>query len=272
MDSEDKGHELQDSLQTFPLEVSRERVEGLWKQALNHRSSARADLTAAKAKRANAEMERHRISNAALDATREACKELIAEAEQQLAMAKQAEADAEKKLEQAQMAWSEADSHREKVMAETQQEAQRIRDEARSAALQECAELKRHVTYEVQCILAEIDTLRTAAQEELEAQRIYSEAATIMAMSQEAGVQLKERVDKALRESNGADGNSTPVEKAEPWDMIGVGVLHNPEPMAETEEGMANGQHRDSVPPGKMDGAVEPKNSKKGKESSRATS
>ena len=62
---------------------------------------------------------------------------------------------------------ADADTCREKVASEAQQESQRIRGESRAAALQECDDLKRHVIYEVQCILSEIDAIRTAAEEEL---------------------------------------------------------------------------------------------------------
>ena len=226
--AEDQREEQQESGRSYSMEVSRERVETLWRQALRQKSSGKADLAAAKATRSKAEMERQQMSQAALEATRHACRDLIAEAERQLARAKQVEAEAEKNLteaearineaetarldadryretaladsyrekvmaeaqqqaqtarseadsyrdkvtaetqQEAQTARSDADSYREKVMAEAEQEAQRIRDEARAATLQECEELKRHVTYEVESILSEIDTIREAAQEELE--------------------------------------------------------------------------------------------------------
>ena len=204
MYSDDNVNEQQDSLQKFPVEVSRERVEGLWRQVLNHKNTAQPELAAARASRARAEMERQRISNAALEATKEACGQLIAETERQLQRAREAEAQAQKKLteaeeelQRAQRARSEADGYREKCMAEAQQEAQKIGDEARSAALHECDELKRHVTYEVQCILAEVDAIRAAAQEELEAQRIYAEAASIKTSSQEVQARVMGRVDES---------------------------------------------------------------------------
>lgn len=91
--------EQQESREVFSLDVSRERVESLWRQVLSQKSSGRADLAAAKASRAQAEMERQRISSEALSATQEACKELIEESERQLAKARGAEAAAS--LEQA---------------------------------------------------------------------------------------------------------------------------------------------------------------------------
>ena len=76
--------EQQESREVFSLDVSRERVESLWRQVLSQKSSGRADLAAAKASRAQAEMERQRISSEALSATQEACMELIEESERQL--------------------------------------------------------------------------------------------------------------------------------------------------------------------------------------------
>ena len=243
MESEHTKDEQHEPAAAFSMEVSRERVESLWRQALNHQSSGRADLAAAKASRTKAEMERQKISHAALEAAREACRELIAETEWQLARAKRAEADAEKALaeaqnemKQAEMARSEADNYREKVMAEAQQETQRVREEARASALQECEELKRHVTYEVQCILSEIDTIRAAAQEELEAQRIYAEAATIQAMSQDVRAQIMGNVDKTMREWSGGDRETSSLETSDPWRAVGVGEEHHPGAMMEPEQ------------------------------------
>ena len=277
MDPDARNGEQIDLLPKLPLEDSRDQVESLWRQALNHKSSSQSDLAAAKANRARAEMERHRISNAALEATREACGELIAKAERQLTRAMEAETEAEKRLaesdntlNQAKMARSEADSYSERVMAEAQKEAQRIRDEASSATLRECADLKRNVTYEVQCILEEIETLRTAAQEELEAQRIYAEAATINAMSQDVRVQVRERVDKVLSGKNGSDVDAAFLEETELSKVNGVGESHASEPAEAMDNSTADGQHAIGAPQSQMTEASDRKPSKRGKEPSRA--
>ena len=241
METEETKDEQQDALQNIEMEVSRERVESLWRQVLNQKSSARADLAVARASRAKAEMERQRISNEALEATREACRQLIAETEQKLATARQAADDAasklaerEKELQQAQAERSEAeryrdrvtaeaDSYREKVLAETQQEAHRIREEARSGALHECQELKRHVTYEVQSILAEVDSIRAAAQEELEAQRIYSETANLKATTEEVRAQVLGNVNRATEQGSDVYGQSPSPVVAEPQEVMAQG-------------------------------------------------
>ena len=252
----------QDPFESFSLDVSRERVETLWKQALANKSSARNELATARASRAKAELERQRISNEALEATRQACEQIMGETECQLISARHAESEAEAKLaeaenglKEAQRVQAEADSYHERVMAEAQAEAQRICDEARSAAMEECAELKRHVTYEVQCILAEIDAIREAAREEMEAQRIYTETSNIQSMSRDIHAEIMGRVDQAMAgngHSSEFDGRLEAMEN------------HSPEHMEEPVEVMANGQHPDDgEPPEHMDGEGEQKSSRR---------
>ena len=137
--AEDQREEQQESGRSYSMEVSRERVETLWRQALRQKSSGNADLAAAKATRSKAEMERQQMSQAALEATRQACRDLIAEAERQLAGAKQVEAEAEKNLteaeariNEAETARSDADRYRETALAEAQQQVQTVRSEADS--------------------------------------------------------------------------------------------------------------------------------------------
>ena len=87
MDSENHKDGQYDPVRDFSMEVSRERVEKLWKQAQSHKRSARSDLAVAKATRAKAELERQRIASEAMEATRAACIEIIGEAERQLSKA-----------------------------------------------------------------------------------------------------------------------------------------------------------------------------------------
>jgi hypothetical protein len=217
--SQDQGQE-----QRLPLEASRHRVESLWRQVLSQKSTSRPDLAAARASRAKAELERQRISQEALEATRDACRDLINETERQLMRAKEAEKAAEQKLQDAtaelQRAQNlhaeadsyrfriaaEADSYKEKILAEAHQEAQRLREEQRANTLRECDELKRHVTYEVQSILAEVDAIREAAQEELEAQKIYSEAANLKVTSHDVRSQILARLTEAINEEAVSEG------------------------------------------------------------------
>ena len=204
------------------------------------------DLAAARASRSKAELERRRIYHEALEATKEASEQLIAEAERQLERAKKAEAESDKKrakveeeLKQAQLARAESDSYREKSVAEadsycakviaeadsyrekvateaqqeSQLEAQRIREEARAAALHE---LKRHVTNEVQAILDEIEAIRGAAEEELEAQRIYAETANIKAMTHDVRTNVVESVEAVFGQDRALAEDSPSVDMEEP--------------------------------------------------------
>jgi len=231
MYSENEKEQQPDSLPALSMEVFRERVESLWRQAMAQKSSARSDLSAARANRSKAEMERQRTSNQALEATREACKELIEEAERQLAKARQAESQAEQMLAgveqestRAQLLRQEADEYRQRIMKETQEESQRVREEARESVLRESAEIKRHVTYEVQCILSEIDTMRASAQEELDTQRVYADAAGIRATSRDIRAQVLAGLDalsldapfKAALPANGSVQPPSEPETAEP--------------------------------------------------------
>ena len=64
---------------------------------MNNRSSGREELAAAKANRAKAETQRQLVANAALDVNEHTCDELIREAEDRLANAKEAESKAGEK-------------------------------------------------------------------------------------------------------------------------------------------------------------------------------
>ena len=139
MDSENHKDGQYDPVRDFSMEVSRERVEKLWKQAQSHKRSARSDLAVAKATRAKAELERQRIASEAMEATRAACIEIIGEAERQLSKAKEADVEAQKMRAEAQEEWTrasmarpDADAYSERVMVEADGEAQRIRAEVNS--------------------------------------------------------------------------------------------------------------------------------------------
>ena len=302
MDSEN-GRDTQNSaMEHYSLDVSRDRVESLWRQVLNHKNSSRSDLTAVRASRARAEMERQKASKEALEATRQTCDQLIAESERQLASAREVEraaqmkmGEAEETLKQSEMTRSEANTyrenmmveadsyrdktmaeadsyrqtsmdevngHREKMMAEAWQETQRIRDEAMAAAMQECTDLKRQVTYEVQSILNEVDAMRAAAQEEMEAQKIYAEKAQIKAMSQKTCAELMGNVGEAVNEME--DDRMSSMKSVDTWEDVGLGEVYQvPEAATtETEPEMVNGQQEDGTHQEKAEAKATSKKSK----------
>ncbi len=304
MKSQETMERQLDSFDNFPLEVSRDRVEALWRQAIHHRATARAELSPARQSRARAEMERQRVCQETLAATRESCKEIVAESERKHLSARQVEAEAkgrwgeaEKRMEQVLAARAEADAYREKVMAEcssfsdqgiskadayrtrtmgeadayrdklvsdVQQEAQRVREEARASAVRECEDLKRHVTYEVQCILSEVDALKAAAEEELEAQRIYAETANIRTMSRDVRARVIDGAEGTLNRENGSSPAGFGQQQASDTTPI-IGVQEHSPLLT------ANGSQTsyDGTTGGLSDQVVEAKGSRNGKPSSR---
>ena len=134
-----KGSEDQaeNAFENLSMEVSRERVENLWRQVMTNRSSARADLAAARAARAKAEMEKQRVSNETMEATQRACDDIIAEAEQQVTKAKEATASAaammaaaQEELKKAEAVRAEADAQSQKVQTEAESYAEKVKAEA----------------------------------------------------------------------------------------------------------------------------------------------
>jgi hypothetical protein len=94
-------------------------------------------LAVAKANRTRAETTRQKIVSELMEAARELHQKLVSEGEQTLEKAKQLFAEAElkhleaqRKLERAQKVKAEAKAYQEKVIAQTQQEAQEILDQA----------------------------------------------------------------------------------------------------------------------------------------------
>ena len=272
MQSNDVKIDEGDTYGTLSLEVSRQRVESLWRQALSNKSSSRAELAAAKATRAKAEMEKQRIAAETLEVTRTTCHEIIKQAESQLVSARQADKDAQTKYNESEEEMTraetiraeaesyretlrtEADAYRDKVLAEAQQETQRVLDEARATTLQECSEIKRHVTYEVQCILAEVEAIRTAAQEELEAQKIYTETAILQSYARDIRSEVMNRVADLIPEDGSLPTNGQIPETSESWDMVEAGV------------GSSNGHSQDNDGPSdQSSNDVQPKPRKKGR-------
>jgi hypothetical protein len=82
-------------------------------------------------------------------------------------------------LNRAQNIKTEAVSNREKVISEAAYQSQEILYLARSAAEQECNEMKNLVHFEVQRTMAEAELAKAAAQEELETEKIYAETARL---------------------------------------------------------------------------------------------
>ena len=183
--------------------------------------SVEDQLALSQASRVHAESKRQRVASGIVDATREACQELIADGEKVLKKARRLEIEAERKhqaaetvVEKANTARAEADAYSRKVkgdadafrtdaesqaeraVAEAQQQAQEILERARAAAQQECTELKQQASFKARQMLGQAQVIRTAAQEELEAHRIYVEAARLNAESHEVLVRARTKLEE----------------------------------------------------------------------------
>ena len=177
---------------TFSWETLPELAKNRWEEAVAFDVTMENRLVRAKASRSLAERERQRIAGEILEATKEVCEEIIAEGQRAMDRARQLESQAVQKykesqseLEQAQELRVESEGYREKIMAEVEREANEALNRARATAEQECLKLKDSACLEARRMLDQAEMMRAAAEEELETQRIYTEAARLKAESQE---------------------------------------------------------------------------------------
>ena len=77
-------------------------------------------------------------------------------------------------------------------MAEVDQEAREFIDQAKSTTDQECLALRTQAAQEYKRILGQVEIMKTAVKEELETQKIYTDAARIKTTSDELLSRLKE--------------------------------------------------------------------------------
>jgi len=166
-------------------------------------SEAQAELKQAETLRAEAEANRNSAQQSAM--------RLETEAE-----AKYAEAEAELKRAESNRVQAEAD--RERILADSHRAARAVLDEARMESDRDrmeservCLDLKRQASVEAQGILAQARTTR----EELEAQRIYADAARLKAWSQDILMQVEEQPAEAPVSSKpSTNGNTASPEPA----------------------------------------------------------
>ena len=185
------------SWDTLP-EVAKER----WEEMVAYSSTVEKQLSKAKASRSQAEAERQRIASETLNATKDACRAVVADSKRaitklksQVAETEENFAESRRQLEQSQSIRNEADAYRESTVASVEKQAQEILQKATHAAEIECARLRKQASLESYQLLAQAEAMRAAAQEELEAQKIYSEAAMLKADAYEALGQLQARLD-----------------------------------------------------------------------------
>jgi hypothetical protein len=116
--------------------------------------------------------------------------------------------EAQEQMSQSGAVKADSDSYRERVIAEAKKQAQEILYLSRSAAEQECNELKHHANLEAQRTMAEVQLVKAAVMEELEAQRIYAEAARLETESLGVLAQVRAK----LADPNGFYGNGSDME------------------------------------------------------------
>lgn len=179
-----------------PLALSWDTLPDLaknrWEEAVAFDVTVENQLAKAKADRTLAESERQRIAKEILDATKDVCKEIITDGQRALNRATKMEAEAAKnhslsqdELEQSRAIRAEAESYRARIMAEVDQEAKEYIDAAKSTTDKECLTLRTQAAQEAQRILGQVELMKTAVQEELETQKIYTDAARIKVSSDE---------------------------------------------------------------------------------------
>ena len=180
------------SWETLP-EVAKDR----WEEMVAYSSTVENQLSKAKASRSQAETERQRIATETLDATKDACRAVVADSKRAIAKLKgqaaateQNFAESRRQLEQAEAIRQEADAYRESTLASVEKQAQEILLKATHAAKVECARLRKQASLESYKLLAQAEGMRAAAQEELEAQKIYAEAAMLKADAYDGIVQV----------------------------------------------------------------------------------
>jgi vacuolar-type H+-ATPase subunit H len=180
-----------DLLRSFPLDDStEERVETLWRQLMVYKSFADGDLSEARARRAQAEVEREQAELGAVRMTQALCDRLRSEAERELEEARKVKLEALRarqdegtELASARHAIAKAEEERERILAEAQKKSQEVLEQARAAALQETTALRRQAIKEIKTILTRVENMRAAVNEELETQRIQTNVAKLKATS-----------------------------------------------------------------------------------------
>jgi F0F1-type ATP synthase membrane subunit b/b' len=187
--------------------------DGSWEQAVDPENSVDSELSAVRANRTKAEAARQQIADEILKATKDVCQRLIEDGERAPERARYLESEAEGMNEEAQSLLARAEAtkaesevYRDNVVAEARQEAQKLFESVRSDAERESRDLRQRAYQESQKVVSQAEAMRSAAAEELEAQKIYTEAARLKAESHEVLALVSESLQ---RPANGVVRTST---------------------------------------------------------------
>jgi len=213
-------------------------VEAVWRQALLLKDILRDEKAVAHKRRNEAEEARRAAERDAIAATETVCQTMRADAEEQVKAAREAleeadrvraetQADAERvaqdaaaELYVAKKVRSEADEYAVRVEANARQKGEALMAEARKSAEQLRDDMRHETADEIRNLMEDIEAVRSAANEELETQRILTEAARIRALSPGLAVGSGEhsayRVPETVAEAeaaaqpDGSDGEAGP--------------------------------------------------------------
>lgn len=169
---------------------ARQAAENVLTRALIYVEDADDALRSAMSIRTEAERYRSEVETQTVQATEQLCTDLRIEAQRDLE-------EAARLHEQAQSAWEEADRAREvaetvkteadayqvQIEAQAQEEAKATLEQSREEAAREANEIRNQAAEEIKKAVAGIQKMRDAAQAELEAQKLYTEATRIKAMA-----------------------------------------------------------------------------------------
>ncbi|MBT5318835.1 MAG: hypothetical protein HOL45_02935 [Chloroflexi bacterium] len=214
-------------------EMNSESLETLWRQALLIRDFARDEVDATRRRRADAEQARQQAEQDSIRATEELCEDIRAEAQHDLedaqstlekarelqvhaeaeldvarSIKEQAESDsartrsdaqnaASAEIEAARKMLADAEVTNKNIVTDAEAKATTIIAEANAIAEADVAKLRVKATEEIQRIAVDIENARTAAEEELETQRILTDTMRIKSASSK----VSERKERRRRRS-----------------------------------------------------------------------
>ncbi len=188
---------------TFNWEMLPGLAKDRWEEAVAYDVTVETQLARAQSNRGQAEMERQRVAEEILEATREVCHEIASDARRVLESAKNQRVDADRKqqdaeasLKKAESTLAEAGADAESIVSRAKQEAEDILTRARSAAEKESEEIVERTNQHGRKILAQVEMMKAAAQEEIETQRIYTQVSRLKAESLDALSEVKGWVDQ----------------------------------------------------------------------------
>jgi len=176
-------------------------VEAVWRQALLLKEILHDEKATAHKRRNEAEEARRAAERDAIAATESVCQAMRADAEEQIGAAREALdeaehvrtealADAERvgqdaaaELYVAKKVRAEAEEYAVRVEANARQKSEATLAEARKNAEQLREDMRRETADDIRKLMDDIEAVRAAADEEMETQRILTEAARIRALS-----------------------------------------------------------------------------------------